>query len=122
MTRLPLIALLLAACSSTPDGSRMLPGIAEPRNKFVLTIHEVPLTAWPKCVGITWKADPFMAAMSVGTLSPLHACARVPRDDDLKPGQIPWCEIGVPKGSAEAFYHEVMHCRGFDHPRMSKAP
>jgi hypothetical protein len=116
--------LAIAGCAAMPlkEGptAALLPGIEQPRdrNDIDITIHEVPVTPWGKCLGIVGKVNPMLAAMSVLTLSPLHGCARVARDRDLDPGQKPWCIIAVPKGNEEILEHELRHCEGWDHPRQ----
>ena len=102
----------------------MLPGIKVPRNRenIKITVHEVPFTAWGKCLEIVSRADPMMAVMSVLTLSPMHGCALVARDEDLKPDQQPWCVVGVPEGDEETLEHELRHCEGWDHPRHRHRP
>ncbi len=118
-----LLILSLGACTLMPvrEGPRaaLLPGIEKPRNRadIDITIHEVPLTAWGKCLEVVWPASPMLAILSVVTLSPMHGCARVARDQDLKPDQKPWCIIAVPEGDAETLEHELRHCEGWAHPR-----
>lgn len=117
-------AALIAGCSEMPlrDGPRaqLFDGIAAPRDRgsIDITIHRVPVTAWPKCVEIMAERAPWMAAASVVTLSVVHACARVPRDKSLAPGQRPWCVIAVPAWDDVALEHELRHCEGWDHPTV----
>jgi hypothetical protein len=123
-----LLMLSLAACTAMPlrEGptAALLPGIEKPRTRdnIDITIHEVPILAWGKCLGIVAKASPMMAVISVLTLSPMLGCARVARDADLAPGQKPWCVIAVPEGDAETLEHELRHCEGWDHPRSPHGP
>lgn len=114
--------LALAGCAAMPhvegERARLFPGISAPRDRgrMDITIHEVPVTAWGKCLEIVWGADPMMAFVSVVSLSPIHGCAFLPRDDELAPGERPWCIVAVPKGDAETLEHELRHCQGWDHP------
>lgn len=123
-----LLILGLGACTQMPlrEGSRaaLLPGIEKPRDRadIDITIHEVPITAWGKCLEVVWPANPMLAIVSVVTLSPMHGCARVARDQDVKPGRKPWCIIAVPEGDAETLEHELRHCEGWDHPRSPHGP
>lgn len=123
-----LLILNLGACTLMPvrEGPRaaLLPGIEKPRARadINITIHEVPILAWGKCLEIVAKASPMMAVMSVLTLSPMIGCARVARDQDLKTGQKPWCIIAVPEGDAATLEHELRHCEGWDHPRSTHGP
>ena len=123
-----LALVAVAGCSAMPvkEGptAALINGIEQPRdrNNMDITIHEVPVTAWAKCVEIVASADPLMAVMSVITLAPLHGCARLPRDSELKEGQRPWCIIGVPRGNAEILEHELRHCEGWDHPYLPEDP
>lgn len=118
-----LLSFGLVACAPMPavEGPTaiLLPGIETPRdrNDIDITIHEIPITAWGKCLGIVAEANPTLAILSVVTLSPMHGCALVPRDDELKPGERPWCVIGVPRGDENLLEHEIRHCEGWDHPR-----
>ena len=120
-TVLFLMILLMAGCSTMPaiEGptAKLFSGVERPRdrNDMDITIHEVSGTAWGKCLEIVGKNHPWMAIFSVITLSPLHGCALLPRDDELEPGETPWCIVGVPKGDAKVLEHELRHCEGWNH-------
>ncbi|MFQ6017936.1 MAG: hypothetical protein ACE5KF_07045 [Kiloniellaceae bacterium] len=116
-----LAAFLLAGCVAPPavDGAnaRLFPGIEAPRARaeIDITIHEIPVTAWGKCLELIGRAHPGRALLSVLTLSPIHGCALLPRDAELKRGQRPWCIVAVPKGDAATLEHELRHCEGWAH-------
>ncbi len=118
-----LVMLGLGACTAMPvrEGPRaaLLPGIEKPRKRkdIKITVHERPITAWGKCLEMAARIDPLMATLSVLTFSPIHGCARVPRDRELDPGEQPWCEIAVPKNDPYTLEHELRHCEGWDHPK-----
>ena len=116
MTRLPLIALLLLGACAAPDRGTMLPGISEPRDRFVLTVHRRSPTCALKCLEMVAKASVPQAVFTTMLGGIYHACARVARDRDLKPGQTPWCEVCIPDDDPELIVHEVFgHCQGWDH-------
>ncbi len=112
------LTVLLAGCSTMPaiEGptAKLFPGIERPRdrNDMDITIHQIPGTAWGKCLEIVGGAR---AVFSVLTLSPIHGCARLPRDDELEPGETSWCIVAVPKGDAKVLEHELRHCEGWAH-------
>ena len=116
-------AALLAACAApmpVKDGphARLIPGIATPRDRaeMDIVVHEYALTAWGKCLELAASRSPVSAVFSVVTLSPYHACAVVPKDHELRPGQRPWCIVAVPRGDAELLEHELRHCEGWATP------
>jgi len=126
---LVIAAVTTAACSQMPHthGSRakLMDGINTPRdrNDMDITIHRFPVTAWPKCLEILADKSTVLAVASALTLTVYHACARVPRDASLKPGQRPWCIVAVPEGDDDALEHELRHCEGWDHPHtFDQAP
>lgn len=118
-----LALMAIGACTEMPhtdgDRARLFDGISTPRNRdnVDISIHRYPVTAWGKCLEMLMEKRPFLAALSVVTISPIHACARLPRDRHLKPGQKPWCVVAVPNGEPETLEHEIRHCEGWDHPR-----
>ncbi len=118
-----LALLAVTACSAMPvkEGptAKLFSGVERPRdrNDMDITIHEVAVTAWGRCLEIVGRTHPMMAFFSVVTLSPMHGCALLPRDDELEPGERPWCIVGVPKGDADTLEHELRHCEGWNHPR-----
>ena len=122
-----LLLLGLAGCTQMPhrEGPRaqLIDGIAEPRSReeIDITVYEVPITAWGKCLELVGRVEPVKAALSVLMLAPYHACAIIPRDADLKPGQRPWCLVAVPEGDPETLEHELRHCEGWAHPRTTTA-
>ena len=129
LTRFTAVLALVAvsACSQMPvkEGprARLFSGIEKPRdrNNMDITIHKLPVTAWPKCLEMIASKNPVLAVASAVTLSIVHACARVPRDKSLKAGQRPWCIVAVPEGDDTALEHELRHCEGWDHPRAAMA-
>lgn len=124
------LVVALGACTEMPlkNGPRanLLPGIERPRdrNDMDITIHQVPVTAWPKCLEFIADKQPMLAVASVVTLSIVHACARVPRDKSLAKGERPWCIIAIPEGDETTLEHEIRHCEGWDHPlsTVERAP
>lgn len=45
-----------------------------------------------------------------------YACATVPCDSHLKPGERPWCLVTLPEGASAddiRYQHELAHCRGW---------
>ncbi len=118
-----LAALALAGCVAPmpqKDGprARLIDGIAEPRdrNDMDITLYEHPVTAWGKCLELAAARSPVSAVFSVITLSPYLACAVVPKDHELKPGQRPWCIVAVPEDAPELLEHELRHCEGWATP------
>ena len=118
-----LIALaLLVGCAPMPmkEGprARLIDGIAEPRdrNNMDITYHKSSTIAWGKCLELASARSPVSALFSVLTLSPYPACAVVPKDHELKPGQRPWCIVAVPEWSEELLEHELRHCEGWATP------
>lgn len=112
-----LMACLISACTSMPDGSRMLPGIETPRDRseIDITLHEVSLPkAIEMCAMMQARNDPFWAAVLMVTGSVVYSCAVVQRDYSVK-GK-PWCEVVVVKGWKDTLEHELRHCEGYDHP------
>lgn len=124
------LAAATAACVAAPapvkEGphARLIPGIAAPRDRAEMDIelHELPVTAWGKCLELAAGRSPVSAVFSVLTLSPYHACAVVPKDHELRPGQRPWCIVAVPAGDAELLEHELRHCEGWAAPDYGAAP
>ena len=123
------LAAATAACvAPTPlkEGpqARLIPGIAAPRDRAHMDIelHEIPVTAWGKCLELAAGRSPVSAVFSVLTLSPYHACSVVPRDHELKPGQRPWCIVAVPRGDADLLEHELRHCEGWATPHYQPRP
>lgn len=120
-----LALVAVSACTQMPikEGprARLFEGIEKPRdrNNMDVTIHKLPVTAWPKCLEMIARKNPVLAVASAVTLSVVHACARVPRDKSLKAGQRPWCIVAVPEGDETALEHELRHCEGWDHPRSA---
>lgn len=86
------------------------------RTKMDIELHEYSVTAWGKCLELAASRSPVSAVFSVVTLSPYHACAVVPKDHELKPGQRPWCIVAVPRDNAELLEHELRHCEGWATP------
>ncbi len=125
LTALALAATTAACVAPMPvkDGphARLIPGIAEPRNRndMDIELHEYALTAWGKCLELAAGRSPISAVFSVVTLSPYHACAVVPKDHELRPGQRPWCIVAVPRGNAELLEHELRHCEGWATPQYT---
>ena len=118
-----LVILLLAGCAAPmplTEGprARLVPGIAEPRSRAEMDIrvHTYGVTAWGKCLELAAGRSPVSAVFSVLTLSPYHACAVVPRDHELRPGQRPWCIVAVPEGDPDLLEHELRHCEGWATP------
>lgn len=103
--------------------ARMIAGIKEPRdrNKMDITIYKYPITAWGKCLELASSRAPVSAILSVVTLSPFNACAIVPKDHELDPGERPWCIVAVPEDDEELLEHELRHCEGWAAPNYSVA-
>ncbi len=123
-----LAALFLSGCVAPmplKEGprARLIDGIAEPRdrNDMDITLYEHPVTAWGKCLELAAARSPVSAVFSVITLSPYLACAVVPKDHELKPGQRPWCIVAVPEGAPKMLEHELRHCEGWATPRPDTA-
>ena len=110
--RIIALCLLLAACTSI-SRETLLPGIAEhrARDDVDITVHVVT-SPWLECLKIV---GPVNAFFSVILLSPYRACALVARDQDLEPGDRPWCHVWVPKDSPALLEHELLHCEGYGH-------
>ena len=130
--RLALAGALLLTLTSCTVGlmpikegpaARMIAGIKEPRdrNKMDITIYKYPITAWGKCLELASSRAPVSAILSVVTLSPFNACAIVPKDHELDPGERPWCIVAVPEGDEELLEHELRHCEGWAAPNYSVA-
>ena len=130
--RLSLAGAILMALTSCTVGlmpikegpaARMIAGIKEPRdrNKMDITIYRYPITAWGKCLELASSRAPVSAILSVVTLSPFNACAIVPKDHELDPGERPWCIVAVPEGDEELLEHELRHCEGWAAPNYSLA-
>ena len=117
-----LTLLALAGCTSMPlkEGprARLFKGVQKPRSRHSMdiTVHEIPITAWAKCIELLAPVNPALAVFSIVTLSPIHGCARLPPDSKLARGQRAWCIIAVPEGDTETLEHELRHCEGWDHP------
>lgn len=103
--------------------ARLIAGIKTPRdrNNMDITIHEYPLTAWGKCLELASSRAPVSAILSVVTLSPFNACAVVPKDHELEPGERPWCIVAVPEGDQDLLEHELRHCEGWAAPNYNVA-
>lgn len=123
-----LALISLGACTEMPhthgERARLFDGISKPRHRddINITVHRYSITAWGKCLEMLADRRPLLAALSVLTISPIHACARLPRDKQLKPGQKPWCIVAVPDGEPETLEHEIRHCEGWNHPHPVKEP
>ena len=117
-----LAMLALAGCTSMPlkEGprARLFKGVQKPRSRhnMNITVHEMPVTAWAKCIEILAPVNPVLTVMSIVTLSPILGCAHLPPDSRLAEGERPWCIVGVAEGDAETLEHELRHCEGWDHP------
>ena len=123
-----LVILLLAGCVAPmplKEGphARLIDGIAEPRDRADMDIelHVHPVTAWGKCLELAAARSPVSAVFSVLSLSPYLACAVVPKDHELRPGQRPWCIVAVPEDAPELLEHELRHCEGWATPAAPPA-
>ncbi len=122
LTAFALVTVVTACVAPMPvkEGpeARLISGIATPRDrtKMDIELHEYSVTAWGKCLELAASRSPVSAVFSVVTLSPYHACAVVPKDHELKPGQRPWCIVAVPRDNAELLEHELRHCEGWATP------
>lgn len=120
------LALALGACAGMPlkEGprARLLPGIERPRDRHAMNIliYFYPMTAWPACIAA--MAERGAASGLLAIVNVYRACAFLPRDDQLEPGEPPRCKIHVPENAPDLLEHELRHCEGWDHPAPVQFP
>ena len=110
MTRLPLIALLLCACTQTPPlDAPLLPGIDAVRDapRVKATCHPDLLSTTAACLSDVY--GPLESIVMVATLQPSAGCAWVPYNPDGI------CRVHYTCGDSETLEHEIRHCQGLDH-------